>query len=207
MNKIRTILFDMDGVLIDAREWHYEALNQVLSIFGYEITREMHESRYDGLSTAKKLNMLSEELGLPIHLHQMINRVKQDRTLRIAAQRCYPSAAHQVLISTLKEKNFKVGVVTNSIRQTAEFMLTYAGLIDLIDILITNQDVKEPKPSPEGYLKAMNFLGMAPEECLIVEDSVYGIQAANSSGARVIKVNSVNEVNLDALAKVISGLV
>lgn len=206
MNKIKAVLFDMDGVLIDAREWHYEALNQVLKIFGFEITREMHELRYDGLSTAKKLSMLSEELGLPRHLHEMINRTKQDRTLRIAAQRCYPNASHQVLISTLKENDLKVGVVTNSIRQTTEFMLTYAGLRDQIDIVISNQDVEEPKPSPEGYLKAMDFLEIPPKACLIVEDSPYGVKAANLSGAHVIQVNSVDEVNLDALAKYLTGI-
>ena len=203
MSEIKAVLFDMDGVLINAQEWHYEALNEVLQIFGFEITHEMHEDRYDGLSTAKKLQMLTNEVGLPKHIHGMINRVKQERTLRIAAQKCFPNVGHLVLVSKLKQKNIKVGVVTNSIRQTTEFMLTYAGLRDFLDVLVTNQDVREPKPNPECYLLAMEKLGVLPVETVIVEDSPYGIQAAKASGATVITVASVDEVTLDSLHEVV----
>lgn len=199
MSKVKAVLFDMDGVLIDAQEWHYEALNDVLEIFGFTITREMHEDRYDGLSTTKKLEMLSDEVGLPKHIHGMINRVKQDRTLRIAAQKCFPNVAHQVLISKLKKNGIKVGVVTNSIRQTSEFMLTYAGIFELLDILVTNQDVIEAKPDPSCYVLAMNKLSVTPEETIVVEDSSYGIAAGMASGAKVIKVNSVEDVSLDLM--------
>ena len=206
MSEIKAVLFDMDGVLIDAQEWHYEALNEVLQIFGFEITREMHLDRYDGLSTAKKLQMLTNEVGLPEHIHGMINRVKQDRTLRIAAQKCFPNVSHQVLISKLKHKNIKIGVVTNSIRQTTEFMLTYAGLLDSLDVLVTNQDVGDPKPNPECYLIAMEKLGVSPIETVIVEDSPYGIMAAKASGATVVTVTSVDEVTLDLFHGVVPGI-
>ncbi len=197
MSKVKAVLFDMDGVLIDAREWHFEALNEVLRIFGYEITRAMHEDRFDGLSTSKKLEMLTKEVGLPRHIHGMINRIKQDRTLRIAASNCFPNIAHQVLISKLKMQGFKVGVVTNSIRQTTEFMLTYAGLFELLDVVITNQDVDKPKPNPDGYQLAMQKLDVLPSETVIVEDSPYGITAGKASGAKVVQVNSVSDVNID----------
>lgn len=206
MNKVKAVLFDMDGVLIDARDWHYQALNEVLKIFGYEITPEMHQDRYDGLSTSKKLQMLTTEQGLPRHLHPMINRIKQDRTLRIAAQKCYPIVSHQVLIERLKKVNIKVGVVTNSIRQTTEFMLTYAGLFPLLDVVITNEDVTEHKPSPEGYLKAMDTLKVNHNETIIIEDSPYGIEAAVASGAHVVKVNGVDDVSLDLFEKGFLGL-
>lgn len=197
MSNIKAVLFDMDGVLIDAREWHYEALNEVLRIFGYEITRAMHEDRFDGLSTSKKLEMLSKEVGFPQHIHGMINRIKQDRTLRIAASKCFPNVAHQVLISKLKKQGFKVGVVTNSIRQTTEFMLTYAGILELLDVVITNQDVDKPKPNPDGYKLAIQKLDVLPSETIIVEDSPYGVAAGKASGAKVVQVNSVSDVSID----------
>jgi beta-phosphoglucomutase len=206
VSEVKAVLFDMDGVLIDAREWHYEALNDVLQIFGYRISRDMHEDRYDGLSTATKLQMLTKEVGLPLHIHGMINRIKQDRTLRIAAQKCYPNVSHQVLISRLKNLEIKVGVVTNSIRQTTEFMLTYAGLLNSLDVLVTNQDVGEPKPNPECYLIAMEKLGVLPVETVIIEDSPYGIAAAKASGATVVTVKSVDEVTLDLLHGLVPGI-
>lgn len=203
MSKVQAVLFDMDGVLIDAREWHFQALNEVLEIFGYEITRDMHETKYDGLSTLMKLQLLTDELGLPTHLHQMINRVKQDRTLRIAAQKCYPNVSHQVLIGKLRSQNIRLGLVTNSVRITTEFMLTYAGLIDMMEVIVTNEDVLAPKPSPEGYLKAMEKLDVLPSETIIVEDGHYGIAAAKASGANVIEVSGVGDVCLDLFANLL----
>src|SRR5258708_13234207 len=75
--KISAVLFDLDGVLVDATEWHYEALNRSLGLFGYSISRYEHLSAYNGLPTRKKLEMLSVEKGLPSSLHDLITRVKQ----------------------------------------------------------------------------------------------------------------------------------
>ena len=81
--QIKAILFDMDGVLIDAKDWHYEALNKALRLFGYEITRYDHLHNFDGLPTKEKLNMISEESYLPKQLHNFINELKQDYTLEM----------------------------------------------------------------------------------------------------------------------------
>lgn len=199
VHRYRAVLFDMDGVLIDAREWHYEALNGALNLFGMEISRDEHLSRFDGLSTKQKLNILSEDGSLPPELHKTIEAVKQDRTLRIAAQKCFPEVSHQILLSRLKHSGFKVGLVTNSIRRSTEFMLQYAGLINFMDVVITNEDVEQGKPSPEGYKLAMTKLGVLPSETLVVEDGDYGIMAANEAGAEVIKVIDPSDVSIELL--------
>ena len=197
INKYRAVLFDMDGVLIDARDWHYEALNEALQLFGLEIHRSDHLNRFDGLSTKQKLMMLSEDGLLPVELHKTIEAVKQDRTLRIAAQKCFPNVSHQILISRLKHSGFKVGLVTNSIRKSTEFMLEYAGLLHFMDVVITNEDVAQGKPSPDGYNLAMSKLGVSPSETLVVEDGEYGIMAAESAGIEVIKVKDPSAVSID----------
>ena len=91
---IKTVLFDMDGVLIDATEWHYEALNESLEIFGFTISRDEHQKRFNGMTTRSKLEILTVEKNLPRGLHKIISDIKQDRTLRIAARMCFPNAAH-----------------------------------------------------------------------------------------------------------------
>ena len=101
----KTVLFDMDGVLIDATEWHYEALNESLEIFGFSIPRDEHLNRFNGMTTRSKLEILSEEKNLPRGLHDIISDIKQDRTLRIAARMCFPNASHLILLSSLKERN------------------------------------------------------------------------------------------------------
>lgn len=198
----KTVLFDMDGVLIDATEWHYEALNESLEIFGFSISRAEHLSRFNGMTTRSKLEILSAEMNLPKGLHGIISDIKQDRTLRIAARLCFPNASHLILLSSLKALGIKVGVVTNSIRLTSEFMLQYAGLTKFIDLLITNEDVGHPKPAPDGYRLAMQKLHSGPDETVVIEDGDHGVIAAESAGARVIKVNNPREVSLELLDKI-----
>ncbi|CAN1484696.1 COG0637 Predicted phosphatase/phosphohexomutase [Candidatus Nanopelagicaceae bacterium] len=199
---IDTVLFDMDGVLIDATEWHYDALNEALEIFGFEIGRNEHLARFNGMTTRKKLEILSLEQGLPRELHEIISEVKQDRTLRIAARKCFPTAAHLILLSTLKNQGMKVGVVTNSIRMTTEFMLQYSGVAKFLDVLVTNEDVENPKPAPDGYLLAMKKLGSNPANTVVVEDGMHGIQAAKAAGARVVEVRDPGDVSLEILERI-----
>jgi HAD superfamily hydrolase (TIGR01509 family) len=202
----KAVLFDMDGVLIDARDWHYDALNEALRLFGVEISRTEHLSRFNGLSTKRKLEMLSSDGLIPPELHGTIEAIKQDRTLRIAAQKCFPIVSHQVLITRLKALGIKVGLVTNSIRKSTEFMLEYAGLLKFFDIVITNEDVIEGKPHPQGYRLAMERLGVLPNETIVIEDGEYGILAATTAGATVIRVNDPFEVSLELLLPVIKEL-
>lgn len=204
---IKAVVFDMDGVLIDAREWHFMALNQVLEPLGIAISKNDHLEKYDGLATKVKLEMLSAEFGLPFELHKIINKVKQDRTLRIANQYCYPNIRHQILLSRLKAENFKIGVVTNSIKETTKFMLDRANVFDFIDAVITNEDVKHSKPDPEGYVLCCAKLDVKPEEVLVVEDGSYGIEAAKRAGCNVIKVDSPNDVSLELLSELVPQLV
>lgn len=88
---IKAVLFDMDGVLIDAKDWHYDALNRALSLFGMPIERDAHLSTYDGLPTKRKLEILSKTRRLPKRLHPFINSLKQDFTAEIAYSKCKPN--------------------------------------------------------------------------------------------------------------------
>ncbi len=109
MTRIRSIIFDMDGVLIDAREWHYEALNRALGLFGMEISRYDHLTTFDGLPTRKKLQLLSLERGLSPRLHEFINEMKQRYTMELAAARCRPTFCHEFALSRLKRDGYKHG--------------------------------------------------------------------------------------------------
>lgn len=207
MNDIKAVVFDMDGVLIDAREWHYLALNQVLQPLGIAISENDHLEKYDGLSTKVKLQMLSSDLGLPVELHAIINKVKQDRTLRLANQFCYPNFRHQILLSRLRAENVKIGLVTNSIRQTTMFMLERANVLNFLEVVVTNEDVKNAKPDPEGYLLCCEKLQLKPEQVLVVEDGSYGIEAAKRAGCKVLKVDSPDDVSLELLSELVPQLV
>ncbi|KHS82999.1 HAD family hydrolase [Pectobacterium carotovorum] len=195
MEKIKAVLFDMDGVLIDAKDWHYEALNKALALFGYEIMRTEHLSSYDGLPTSTKLKKLSIEKGLPEKLHDFINEMKQQYTVEIIHNQCRPHFNHEFALSKLKAEGYRIACCSNSIRMTIEMMMDHSKLKNYLEFIISNQDVKMPKPSPEIYLKAMEKMGLKPSECLIVEDNENGIKAALASGGHLMTVKDVNEVN------------
>jgi beta-phosphoglucomutase-like phosphatase (HAD superfamily) len=197
MSKIKAILFDMDGVLIDAKEWHYEALNQALALFGMQISRFDHLVTYDGLPTKKKLEMLTAERGLPKALHQFINDMKQDFTFEHAYAKCKPTFNHQYALASLKVMGYKMAACSNSIRKTMEILFERAALTQYFDFYLSNEDVSKAKPDPEMYIAAIKHLGLAPTECLILEDNDHGIRAAQASGAHVLVVQDVHEVNLE----------
>ncbi|HDQ4235034.1 TPA: HAD family phosphatase [Klebsiella pneumoniae] len=199
MPDIHGVIFDMDGVLIDAREWHYRALNQALATFGLTIDRTAHEGEFDGLPTREKLRRLSERYGLPESLHAFINELKQTYTLQEIWQHCWPDFRHQSALAQLKRSGYRVAVASNSIRACMETMLGRAQLLPFLDFYLSNEDVSRGKPDPEIYHTAIRMLGLSPRQCVIVEDNPHGIAAARASGAYVLTVSDPGKVTHERL--------
>ncbi len=200
---IKAILFDMDGVLIDAKDWHYEALNKALGLFGLGISRYDHLHTFDGLPTKVKLKMLSEQYYLPEALHSFINKVKQRNTMEIINQMCRPMFHHEYALSKLHNDGYQIAVCSNSIRATIETMMDKAELSDYIDLIVSNEDVTKAKPDPEMYSTAIKKFNLKPEECLVVEDNPNGIAAGKASGAFVLPVVTVYDVTFDNIIDMI----
>lgn len=203
---IKAVIFDMDGVLIEAKDWHYDALNRALQLFGFEINRYQHLTTYDGLPTSKKLEMLSMESTLPRELHKFINEMKQEYTMEIVHAKCRPSFVHEFALSRLKGMDYKLAVASNSIRKTVEVMMEKAKLSPYLDLMLSNEDVTQAKPHPEIYTKAINHFGLDPKECLIVEDNDNGIRAATAAGAHVLPVTEVSDVNIENILARINAI-
>jgi len=195
VSKIKAVIFDMDGVLVDAKDWHYDALNRSLGLFGMEISRYDHLVTYDGLPTVNKLSMLSLERGLPEELHEFINDMKQQYTMEIIHAKCKPKFYHEYALSKLASDGYKMSVASNSIRDTVDIMMKKSALDQHLEFSISNEDVSNGKPDPEMYQLSMKKLGLMPNECMIVEDNENGIKAAIASKAWVMKVENVEEVN------------
>ena len=195
MTRIRSVLFDLDGVLVDATEWHYEALNRALHLFGFDITRYEHLSSYNGLPTSKKLEMLSVEKGLPPPIHGMLNRLKQIYTRDEILTRCRPVFEKEYMLSRLKREGYRLAVCSNSIRESLELMVRQSGVHDYFEFLVSNEDVARPKPDPEIYTTAIARMGLTPAETLIVEDAPHGLEAARRAGAHICQVDGFSEVD------------
>jgi beta-phosphoglucomutase len=197
VSPIQAVIFDMDGVLIDAKEWHYQALNDALEQLGYlPITREEHEHTYDGLPTLAKLRQLATVGRVPADatVHEAINQLKQELTISVTKQLCKPYAPHLEAVQALKQQNRRLAVASNSVRSSVDEMMLLSGLAPYLEFTLSNQDVPRAKPFPDLYLEALRLLKLPASACLVVEDNEKGIQAAQAAGLAVLAVEGVHQV-------------
>lgn len=188
----------MDGVLVDAKEWHFEAFNRALKEFGFpEVTLDEHINIYDGLPTKDKLKkMLSLKGTPPESVHNAINDLKQKYTEEITNVKCVIDSNRISTLNYLKEKGYKIACCSNSIRRTIEYMLGKVSLLKYMDFILSNEDVVNSKPNPEIYNKAIKKMGLKPQEVLIFEDNINGINAAKSSGSNLFIVENKYDLSL-----------
>tara|TARA_R110000851_G_scaffold35699_2_gene93754 strand:+ start:19528 stop:20886 length:1359 start_codon:yes stop_codon:yes gene_type:complete len=190
---VKLIIFDLDGVLVEAKNIHFDALNKALG--KYAISWNEHLSTYDGLKTYQKLDMLSKEKGLPVDDHQSIWESKQKHTLTMLSN-LVPNAELQTLMSKLVDDGYKIAVASNSIRKTVLTVLSKLGIMEYMDLVVSNEDVENSKPHPEMYWQAISKMKCLPEETLIIEDSPYGLLAAARSKSYILRVKNPKEVTI-----------
>jgi len=196
----------MDGVLIDATELHYLALNTALESIGITIELDEHSQRFNGLPTRRKLEILSIERGLPVALHKLLFDLKQIETFRLAAQNTKVRVKTIEMLEKLSERGLTLAVATNSIRLTTELFLNLAGIRDYFQQVSTNEDVFKAKPHPDIYLHACSLLDLPPENVLVVEDSDVGVTAATSAGCHVLRIDGPDNLSLHTIADYIDGM-
>jgi len=200
---IKLVLFDLDGVLINSKKIHYDAMNVALPS-QYKITYEEHLNLYDGLKTTEKLEMLTKEKELPLSEHKNIYDAKQQETMNLLSN-LKPNKDIVELFYSLNRLGYKIGVCSNSIRRTVLTTLAQTNLIKYCSVIMSNEDVKNGKPHPEMYWKAMSMLGHLPEETIIIEDSPPGLLAAERSRANYIRVKDPTEVTCKNILNKIKG--
>ena len=193
----KLIIFDLDGVLVDAKQIHFETLNQALWEIAqsnkYVISEAEHLSTYDGLKTNQKLELLTQNKGLHTNTYETVWNRKQELTID-AISKLKQNTQLIVMFDMLRKDGYKLACASNSIRRSVLVMLSKIGVIEHMDLILSNEDVKNSKPHPEMYWKAMSMMSVLPEETLIVEDSPHGLLAASRSRANVLRVDNPSDL-------------
>ena len=198
---IRALVFDLDGVLVDAVEWHYEAFVRAISVFGYGIAREEHHALYNGLPTKTKLEILSQRSGLPRALHPFLNDLKQQYTREIVERELRPSDELTQTLAALKEQGYRLAVATNCTRASLDLFLSKLGIADFFEFALSQEEVARAKPDPAIYQEALRRFAVTPSELAIIEDSLTGIAAASAVTRNLIVVRGPNELTRPRLLR------
>ena len=202
----KLIIFDLDGVLVEAKQIHFDTLNEALReieiVTGkeYVISEAEHLSIYDGLKTTQKLELLTKNKGLHPEFYESIWFRKQHLTIEAISQ-LQPDSQKIELFKELRNRGYKLACASNSIRRSVLVMLAKIGIIEYMDLIISNEDVKNAKPHPEMYWKAMSMMSVLPEETLIVEDSPHGLLAASRSRANVLRVDNPKDLVISKIIR------
>jgi HAD superfamily hydrolase (TIGR01509 family) len=206
--KIKAIIFDLDGVLVDSCDMHFEAFNKALIECGFsdkQLSYQEHLSIYNGKSTRDKLNILETKKGLHKKFHDIVHNTKQNIT-----RKSIELYKHDIriidILKQLKKDGYTIYCASNSIWYTIKTILLKKGFLDYIDYFISNEDVKFKKPHPEIYYKCLERLDLNPKQVLIVEDSNIGFQSALSSGANVLRVKNTYDVTYENISSKIKEL-
>lgn len=203
----KLIIFDLDGVLIDSKEIHFNALNLALCDIDkkYIITQEEQASIFEGLTTRSKLKILTQIKDFPEERHVELWRDKQAYTAKLFLGAGIDKELI-TLFRIIKSKNILIGVASNSIRETVDTCLLRLGIDKYVDLSLSNEDILNPKPSPEIYNKCMNRLECLNDNTVIIEDSEVGKLAATLSGAKLFPIESRSDLTFELIESVINYL-
>lgn len=180
------VIWDLDGVLVDTAEYHFASWRDTLNKRGRRYSREEFRQTFGMRNDEIIRKILGGSVGL--EEIQSFAREKEDafRSLIKGNLKALPGV--MFLLKELKEKKYKMALATSAPLENVKAMLKELGIEDYFQTVVADEDVKRGKPDPEVFLKAAEKLGAEPSSCLVLEDSIAGIQAAKSAGMRCIAV-------------------
>jgi beta-phosphoglucomutase-like phosphatase (HAD superfamily)/dTDP-glucose pyrophosphorylase len=193
--KKKLAIFDLDGVLIDTPNMHYKTFSTAYKKFtDIIITKKEHDLDLNGRSTKDKLNILQKRDNITNEVCENIWSEKQKLTWEYIESEVQIDLSKIELLEFLKSNNFSIVCASNAIKKTIELILNKMKIYQYFDLILSNEDTKNPKPSSEIYLKAMLILDSNPANTFIIEDSNIGYESAKNTRADTLRVVNSSEV-------------
>lgn len=199
MKPIEAVIFDMDGTLIDSEPNYRVADERFLRDRGVELPEEVWDS-FVGVGSRNMIERVKAEHGLRGETDELLE-IKDAYYREIAETRTRVFPATAELTRRLEERGIPRAVATGSSRSTLSFSLEAVGLADRFNATVSSDEVESGKPAPDVFLETASRLGVAPDRCLVVEDSRSGIEAALAAGMAVVAVPSVSELRNDPILR------
>lgn len=191
------IIFDCDGVIVDTENMLNNIIQEELAKLGLILTHEEMDHYFSGYAASENLSTIQKLLKKPIPEHY--SRTVDKRFRKEMNDHLTPISGVTELLKKIKHP---IAMATNSRKESLTFKLTKVGLLDTFHVRFCVEDVDNPKPKPDLYLKAAKALNIEPKKCIAIEDSVAGITAAVAAGMTVYaysaSVNKTHQLNAGA---------
>lgn len=187
----RAVLFDMDGVIVDSEPLHVAAFQATLERYGHALTDEQYKQHFAGRTDEAGFKQYFDFIGETVDMPVIMDE-KAKAYLALAADQLTPYPGVIELIQDLATREVPLALVTGSLGAEAEATLKAFALTGLFQAVIAAEDIIHSKPHPEGYLKGARALGVAPEDCVVIEDAPKGVDAARAAGMRCVAVSTTH---------------
>lgn len=189
--KTKGILFDMDGVIVDNLPYHVDAWMVFCEKNGFNLSRDIFFNEMNGLNAKSsfeylfKKSLTKEEVHFYEEQKEVIYREYYKDHIR-------PAEGLLDFIQEAKSNGIKIALATSAGQGNIDFTIDGLGIRHLFDAIIGGHQVVNGKPDPEIYLKAAELLGLNPKDCVVIEDSIQGMEAGYAAGARVIGITTTH---------------
>ena len=195
---LRAVIFDFDGVIADSEFLHYKALNKVFNLHGVHVPKDVHWEKYLGYTDIENIQAVSEDYHLDLSPRQVkeLARKKTEFFNELVREETAILDGVEILIRMLRKHAVRRAVCSGAIRNDIEQMLAGSDLMDAFEVIITAEDVRKGKPDPQGYILALKRLNQDEKDpiqaadCVVIEDSHWGLAAASSAGMHPVAVTN-----------------
>ena len=197
---IKAIIFDLDGVIFDTERLYLEVWKEIFFKYGYKLEDEVYFSVM-GKGRKRVKEIYIEKFGRVLKIDEMY--IKKDERLndRIYSDKNLLKQGVVEILILLKANNYKIGLATSAKRDRVERMLNDYNIYQFFDVIVTGEEIENSKPSPEIYLKVMDKLTVKANNCLVIEDSLAGVEAGLKSGSQVIHIKDLVDIkNKDVIS-------
>ena len=179
------VIFDLDGLLADTEIISLKVYQELLKDFEIPFTEETYSREYSGHREEENVQRFLDTYDLPWNFDQTLDKV-YELEAQILAKGVNLKKGAKNLLTYLQREGIPIALATSSVESRARMILDSNGILSLFDHLVFAKDVKRSKPYPDIFLKACSDLNVLPENCLVLEDSEAGIEAASRAGIPVI---------------------
>ena len=182
------VIFDLDGVLVDTGPFHKQSWYELARKEGFDMSNEFFYSTF-GMQNYKIIPMLAGR-QLPAEEIMRLSEWKEKRYRKLIADKLELLEGARALLQNLKSNGFLLAIGSSAPRANLDFVLGRLRIYDYFDAYVTDEDVGESKPAPDTFLKAAEKLSLPPHCCVVVEDSIQGVEAARAAGMAVVAITT-----------------